>query len=371
MLRDLTVNLRDLQRECKEYFLKTDMDLTTISMGAAAFVVPPLSYLDYTYYGFSGEFFLAVTLEGLFVLVSIFLIIYFRYNSQLIAYETLVFAWSMVLAVAALFADFLQPNRITENVLISDLLIIALYMVIANRFIYRIIPITTITMSCMTALFITDNSASWQEKYLFIITLILLNAVGIVVLSRNNRFKRTEYELLILEQESRRKFEEMATSDPLTGILNRRSFIEHTRLAIYRFVRYQTVFSLVILDLDHLKRINDTYGHLAGDQAIKQITSLVESNKRLTDVFGRLGGDEFGFILPGSTQSDGLKVIARLQETLRGQEVKSANGHFHISFSAGITEVLAEDKSADDLMLRADKALYLSKSRGGDQAEQA
>jgi len=369
MLRDLAVNLRDLEEQCKQYFLKTDLDLTSISMGAAALMVPPLCYLDFVYYGLGTEFYVAAGLEGLFVAVSVLLITLFRRDSPLRTYEVLTFAWSMLLALAALFADFLQPNRITENVLISELLIIALYMVIANRFVFRIIPIAVITTACITALFTTNNSASFQEQYLFTITLILLNAVGIVVLSRNNRFKQTEYELLNREQEARRTFEELATSDPLTGVLNRRSFIEHTRLALYRFQRYHTGFCLAVFDLDHLKRINDTYGHLAGDQALKAITALVQSNKRLTDVFGRLGGDEFGFMLAGSTQTDGLKVISRLQEILRTQVIKSSTGDFHVSFSAGITEALVEDKSPDEPMHRADQALYRSKNQGRDQAK--
>lgn len=367
MLRDLTVNLRDLDQECKKYFLKNDTSLTSISIGAVAFVVPPLSYLDYIYYGLGPEFFTAVALEGLFVVLSVFLIFYFIHNTQLRSYETLVFLWSMILALAALFADFLQPTRITENVLISELLIIAFYMLIANRFIFRIVPVTVITFACIAALFTTNNIASSQEKYLFTITLILLNAAGIVVLSLNNRFKRAEYDSINREKEARRLFEELAGTDPLTGILNRRSFIDHTRMALHRLERYHNSFCLAIFDLDHLKQINDTYGHLAGDQAIREFTSLVEANKRLGDVFGRLGGDEFGFILPGCIQSDAVKIVSRFQKALSAVVIKSPAGDFHASFSAGITEAVAEDRSPDDLMHRADKALYLSKSQKRDQ----
>jgi len=369
MLRDLALNLRDLEQECKQYFLKTDVDLTSIGIGAAALIALALSYLDYTYYGLAAEFFVVFALEALFTVCSVLLIFYFRRISQIRTYEILVFAWSMFLALAALFADFLEPNRIVENVLISELLIISLYMLMANRFSYRIIPITTITMACIIALFTTDNTASFKEKYLFTITMILLNAAGLVVLSSNNRFKRAEYESMNREQEARRMFEQLAATDSLTGILNRRSFIEHTRLMLNNFARYHVGFCLAILDLDRLKHINDTYGHLAGDQAIIQFTSLVESHKRMSDVFGRLGGDEFGFILPGSTQGNGLKVISRLQDALRALVIKSSIGDFRISFSAGITEATAEDKSPDDLIRRADMALYQSKDQGREQIE--
>src|ERR1700690_74055 len=244
MLRDLALNLRDLEEECKKYFLKTDIELTSTSIGAAALIALALSYLDYTYYGLTTEFFVVFALEALFAACSVLLIFYFRRISQIRTYEILVFAWSMFLALAALLADFLQSNRIVENVLISELLIISLYMLMPNRFSFRIIPITTITLACIIALFTTDNAASFKEKYLFTITLILLNGAGLVVLSPNNRFKRAEYESMNREQEARRKFEELAAHDSLTDTLNRRSFIEHTRLMLHNFERYHVGFCL-------------------------------------------------------------------------------------------------------------------------------
>jgi diguanylate cyclase (GGDEF)-like protein len=269
----------------------------------------------------------------------------------------------MFLAVATKFADFYQPDRITENVLVSDFLVIAMYVLITNKFIYRILPIAIITIACIIALFTTSNVATSEEKYLHTTTLILLNGTGIIVLSRNNRFKQAEYRAIVREKEARAMFEELAASDPLTGILNRRSFIEHTRLALHRFERYHNSFCLAVIDLDHFKRINDTYGHLIGDRAIIKFAALVDANKRTGDIFGRLGGDEFGFILHGSNQPDAIKTLARIQEVLQALVIESPVGDFHISFSVGVTEVVLGDKSPDDLLHRADMALYQSKSQ--------
>ena len=369
MLNELTRNLRNPEQACKKYFLKTDIDMTSIIIGAAIFLVPPMSYLDYIYYGLSADFYGTAAIEGLFVLLSVIVILFIRHNYQVKTYERLVFAWSMVISVSALFADFLQPARIIENALISELLLIAIYILMANKFSFRIIPAAMITFACITALLATDTAASTQQKYLLTLTLLLLNAVGIIVVARNNRFKRVEYESQNREREARRIFEALAASDPLTGILNHRSFLKLTQQALNRFMKYHDSFCLAIFDLDRLKQINDTYGHLAGDEALKQFTSLVTSKKRTTDVFGRIGGDEFGFILPRVTQTNALKVVSRLQNALQVLTIPSSKGDFHISFSAGITEVRAEDKSPDDLMHRADEALYESKGKGGDQVE--
>jgi diguanylate cyclase (GGDEF)-like protein len=364
MLRDLARNLRNPKQECKEYFLRTDTDLTSIVIGAAACLVPPMSYLDYTYYGLGADFYLTAALEALFAVFSVIVIFFVRRNSRVKSYENLVFAWSMVIAIAAVFADFLQPDRIVENLLISELLLLAIYILIANRIAYRIIPVATITLACILALFSTHNAASLQERYLFTLTMILLNAVGIIVIARNNRFKRVEFESQYREREARITFEALAAVDPLTGILNRRSFLELAQLAFGYFKKQQTGFCLAIFDLDRLKQINDSHGHPAGDEALRQFTALVTSKKRQTDIFGRLGGDEFGFLLPQVDQTIALKVISRFQDALQVLTI-SSSGDFHISFSAGLTEARQEDKTLDDLMRRADAALYKSKNKGG------
>lgn len=367
MLRELVANLGDLDQECKQYFLRNDMDLTSIAIGVAALMAPLMSFLDYSYYGWTIEFFIASGLVGAFVIFSVFLIVNFRYATRVTTYETQVFIWCMFLGTATKFADFLQPERITENVLVSDFLVIAMYVLMTNKFVYRILPISIITIFGIVALFSTSNVATSEEKYLHTTTLVLLNGTGIIVLSRNNRFKRAEYRAILREKEARAMFEELAASDPLTGILNRRSFIEHTRLAMHRFERYHSSFCLAVIDLDHFKKINDTYGHLVGDKAIKLFSKLMETNKRQGDIFGRLGGDEFGFILHQSSPADALKTFDRMKNELRKMAIESPVGDFHISFCVGITEIQQGDTSPDDLLHRADLALYQSKSQRQDQ----
>jgi len=250
-------------------------------------------------------------------------------------------------------------------------MLIAIYILTANRFSFRILPAGTITLACITALIATHNAASTQQRYLLAVTLALLNAVGIIVIERNNRFKRVEYGAHTRDRDARRIFEALAASDPLTGILNRRSFVELARHSLDRFKRYRTGFCLAIFDLDHFKQMNDSHGHLAGDEAIKRFANLVSSKKRPGDIFGRLGGDEFGFILPQATLGDAVKVVSRIQNALRGVRISSPKGYFRITFSAGITAVRVQDKSPNDVVHRADKALYQAKGKGGNRIEQS
>lgn len=277
----------------------------------------------------------------------------------------------MVTTVSSLFATFLQPARIIENILINYLILITIHLLIINKTSFRIIPAATITVASIIALLATDNAASIQQKYLLTLFLIVLNMVGIIVIARNNRFRRLEYGAQNREREARKKYETLAATDPLTGIPNHRSFIELAQLALDRFKRYDHSFCLAIFDLDRLKQINDTYGHLAGDKALKKFTTLVASKKRITDVFGRIGGDEFGFILPQVTQTDAITTISRFQDALRALTIPSSKGAFPITFCAGVTVVRAEDISPDDLIHRADEALYQAKGKGDDRIEES
>ncbi len=369
MFTALAYNLQDPEQAFKEYFLKSDVDLTSIIIGAATLLVPPMTYLDYTYYGLGTEFYVTACIEGLFALLSVVVIFSIRHNRQVKTYEWLAFAWCIVISSSALFATFLQPDRIIENVLISELFLIAIHILITNKLSFRIIPAATITFACIIALLATDTAASIQQKYLLTLVLLLVNAVGIIVIARNNHYKKLECEAHNREREARKMFEALAAADPLSGILNHRSFLEMAQLALDRFKKVQSSFCLAIFDLDRLKQINDTYGHLAGDNALKEFTTLVTSKKRTTDVFGRLGGDEFGLILPRVVQTDALKVVSRLKYALQSLTIPSSKGAFHISFSAGIIEVRVEDNSPDDLIHRADDALYLAKGEDGIRIE--
>ena len=370
MFTALAHNLRNPELACKEYFLKSDGDLTSIIIGAAAILVPPMTYLDFTYYGLGTEFYVTAFIEGLFALLSVMVIFFIRHNRRVKTYEWLAFTWCMVISISALFATFLQPDRIIENVLISELFLIANHILITNKLSFHIIPAATITFACIIALLATDTAASIQQKYLLTLVLLLVNAVGIIVVARNNHFKKLEYESHNREREARKTFEALASADPLTGILNHRSFLELAQLALDRFKQYQFNFCLAIFDLDRLKLINDTYGHLAGDIALKEFANLVTSKKRTTDVFRRLGGDEFGLILTRVAQTDALKIVSRLKNALQSLTIPSSTGAFHITFSAGITDVRVEDNSPDDLIHRADEELYLAKGEGGVRIEE-
>lgn len=157
-----------------------------------------------------------------------------------------------------------------------------------------------------------------------------------------------------------------ATIDDLTKISNRRHFMNLAELELRRARRYHHALSVVILDFDKLKDINDTYGHLAGDRALTVFAKIVQEIIRDVDIVGRFGGDEFMLLLPETDAEHALLVMERIRNVMSTSPVFYGEKSFTISFSAGIASIEDWSDSLEDLLNRADNALYRIKQKGGD-----
>lgn len=156
----------------------------------------------------------------------------------------------------------------------------------------------------------------------------------------------------------------LAATDPLTGAPNRRTFLEQAVKEISRAKRYNHDVGFLICDLDHFKRINDTHGHLVGDDVLKAFYGIAKTDLRTTDLIGRFGGEEFGIMLPETGVTDAIQLAERLRERLSGLELASPEGTVKATVSVGVAVLEEMDADLDSLMARADRALYEAKDSG-------
>ncbi len=168
--------------------------------------------------------------------------------------------------------------------------------------------------------------------------------------------------LAIANTDSSARLLSQATSDPLTGLLNHRAFQDRVESEVGRALRYERPLTLVLLDLDFFKSINDAYGHQAGDAVIMQAARLLETGARAGDVLGRIGGDEFSMLLPETSEEDALPIAQRWAARFRDGPVGVAD---HLTMSAGVCD-LAHANGSRELLRLADGALYWAKSQGRD-----
>ncbi len=162
---------------------------------------------------------------------------------------------------------------------------------------------------------------------------------------------------------------QMAYLDGLTGIFNRRFFELRIMQEIERANRYQLSLSVIMMDIDHFKRINDEFGHLLGDEVLKQISRLFTQHLRKPDVLCRFGGEEFAVLLPETTVQNALAVGEKLRQMVGGYPF--AGIPRSVTFSAGVAEFPRHGRTRDELMQAADAALYASKQAGRDRVQQA
>ncbi|RQO82415.1 sensor domain-containing diguanylate cyclase [Acidovorax sp. FJL06] len=165
-----------------------------------------------------------------------------------------------------------------------------------------------------------------------------------------------------------RELQRLATTDMLTGIANRRAFLECAESAYTHSRNNGEPLTLLMLDLDHFKTINDRFGHLEGDRALVAFAQAVKSQLRASDAVGRLGGEEFGVLLPLTTLAEGLEAATRILHSVRALQLSDDAGHaYGITTSLGVGTFRQSDRSLRDMLDRADQSLYLAKRRGRNQ----
>jgi diguanylate cyclase (GGDEF)-like protein/PAS domain S-box-containing protein len=161
----------------------------------------------------------------------------------------------------------------------------------------------------------------------------------------------------------------MASTDPLTGLLNRRRFLEQAETEFLRSQRYRHELAVLMLDIDHFKVINDTHGHFVGDQVLIALSRTSENLLRDIDLMGRWGGEEFVFLMPETPLAGAAILAERLREELARLAVDTAAGTVRFTVSAGVVARSECDTGITDIMQRADSALYAAKHDGRNRIQ--
>ncbi|MGM0631531.1 MAG: GGDEF domain-containing protein, partial [Pseudomonadota bacterium] len=166
-----------------------------------------------------------------------------------------------------------------------------------------------------------------------------------------------------------RVLEQLISKDGLTGLLKHAAIKEHATHELERARRDGGVLSIVMLDIDHFKRVNDTYGHATGDTVIASLATLLRHRFRKTDIVGRYGGEEFMIILPNTNESDTFDVVDGIRKVFSEMEFTAQGETFYCTLSAGCicSEDFSSKASVSELIEAADKALYVSKNNGRNQ----
>ncbi|MCE9647131.1 MAG: GGDEF domain-containing protein [Chloroflexi bacterium] len=217
-----------------------------------------------------------------------------------------------------------------------------------------------------------------EDRFLFIAEPVKMDSATREIIERLNR----QVKLFKIESEFAKKIarnkqvemegvmvqaNEVAQVDALTFLLNRRMIVWKLQDEILRANRYNTPFSISLVDIDHFKKINDVYGHLAGDEVLRQVAYQLRDHIRHPDVVGRYGGEEFLILLPNSKSTAAIEQAGRLSKQIRGTPIDVNEQIINITISIGIAELQPGVDTWETLLKRADTAMYEAKRNGRDR----
>ncbi|MCG8483929.1 MAG: GGDEF domain-containing protein, partial [Clostridia bacterium] len=235
----------------------------------------------------------------------------------------------------------------------SAIVIVMAIFIVPNRWINMVLNALLISSGFFVMAFMCIERIDFSEASAVIIYMIIVIVLSSYSSFQWNVIKRKQYL-------SDKELIKLTITDALTGIFNRKKFDEELEKWIQYASRYQTNISLIILDLDNFKTINDNFGHLIGDKIILDMVNLIKSIIRQTDVFARWGGEEFTILLPHTQIDEAMELAERLREAIEGY---SFNNVDEVTCSFGVASLLPDD-DAHSLLHRADLLLYQAKKDG-------
>lgn len=209
---------------------------------------------------------------------------------------------------------------------------------------------------------------SESRNHLF---MIIVGVSGTVMLAFALLSVRALRRAFAREAAYREELRLLAGTDELTGIANRRELLSGLKREIAASLRTDRPLAFALVDIDHFKRVNDTYGHPAGDEVIRKVARAALAAVRGCDLVGRIGGEEFAIVLPGAGVAQAYEICERLRQRIQSDLIELPEGEtISVSISSGVSRLM-KGETADELVARADAALYQAKQGGRDQVRMA
>lgn len=348
-----------LERAYRAFFLDSDKRHAMLAIGVYAVLQACFAVLDPLLQ--TPEALPAVLLARFAFVgccaVAMVLLMRVRRHGQ---YEVLIFAWVALMVASTFYTASRRPPDFYGFASSSPLLILLIFGFFRNRFELQVLGVLLLVAADVFTLLALREPAGAPLLMQVSLSYATAMLVGVMVSRQLKLSRRQLYAGLVNERDVSEAMRELAFRDELTGVLNRRSFLQQAGADWDERVAGRGG-CVLLLDLDYFKSLNDRHGHDAGDQALVGFARMVEGVKRECDLFGRVGGEEFALLLPGLSLAS---AEAMAQAIMDGCRVLLAEGGESLSVSIGIARIEACDGNLAACLLRADRALYRAKAGG-------
>jgi len=360
-------NLGELEGDYRVSQLKNDISQSTLTISIVAISILGALFTDAALFkDRQNLFMLMICARVAFALVCMAMIWAIRRTKRVKSFDLLHVGWTSFVVISIILFKFTRPvNYLTSS---FDVIVpLSIYLLsplkIKHNFLFALgFSITTIYVD-----FAFGTGLAPMHFDVAIAAQLIVHTLGLGSAIQMQTYRRQSFKAYIQEKDAREVAAYLSNIDPLTHSLTRRHFFNIAGSEFMRYTRYHRQLSVLVIDADQFKKVNDTYGHHAGDIVLKSLSLVVLEQKRVQDTFGRLGGEEFGLLLPETNLEQARIVAERIQKTWEQTPSNMDSEMIHSTVSIGVAETMPTDQTFDDLLRRADRMLYKAKERGRNQ----
>ena len=361
---DIQTNLGNLEGDYRVAHLKADISQSVLYMFIISISILLMLFVDAMLFKDNPHLFTLMVMYRVgYVLITLIFGFVLRRTTRIRIYDRLLFFWIFFTVIFMILFNFTRPaNYLSTS---TDVIVpFAIYLLSTLKLKNTIALAGGFSLGTLYVDYFHKLGVDPMLLTVAAFAQVIVHVLGVSFTMQLQSYRRKSFQAYVDERDAKEMVAYLANIDPLTNSLTRRHFFSIAVSEFLRFQRYQRPMSVMVIDADHFKRINDTYGHHAGDVALRSLSLVAMDHKRAQDTFGRLGGEEFGLLLPETNLQRALVVAKRIQTIWAESPVNLDGELIHSTVSIGVTEASPDDESFDDLILRADKMLYKAKETG-------
>jgi diguanylate cyclase (GGDEF)-like protein len=365
--KQFLVDLGEMEGDYRAFHLKDDIAHSTLYMLTAIIGVFGMLRLDAFLYEERPDLFWRLLLyRGIYVVISVLMLMAVRKVSKIKVYDRFVFSWICITSLCSLLCNLTHPPGFS-NTAVDVLIPFAIYIFSPLKLLYNFLLALGVSVGSLSidgVLNANLGSFTWNTV---LTAQFIAHGLGVVSAMQIQSYRRKSFKAYIQEKDLKEQASYMAKIDPLTKSLTRSHFFNTAENEFLCFIRYRRQFSIMVLDADHFKKVNDTHGHYAGDLVLRNLSLVILEQKRAQDSLGRLGGEEFGVLLPETNLEQALVVAQRVQKMCEQAPCIVDGQLIYSTISIGVAEAGPEDRSFEDVLRRADRMMYKAKEAGRNQ----
>ncbi len=353
-----------MEGDYRVFYLKDDIAYSTLYISIAIVGLLSMIRMDALLTEDHPDLFMQLMLyRGIYIFVSILVMIILRKTSRVRVYDRIVTGWLFFTVLYFLLLNFMRPANYLST--ITDIIIpFAIYVFSPLRISYNFVLAFGFSIGTLYIDYFYKVGIDPVRLNAVVAAQLVIHTLGVVSGSQIQSYRRKAFKAYVREKDARETVAYLANIDPLTKSLTRRHFFNIAESEFLRFRRYHRQLSVLVLDADYFKNINDTYGHYAGDLVLRNVSLVTLEQKRAQDTFGRLGGEEFALLLPETNLKQAKIVAERIQKAWEQTPCIVDGQLIHCTVSIGSAEAGPDDKSFGDVLQRADRMMYKAKEAG-------